>query len=70
MKNNNHKEILITCRRTAQSCMKHLRQKAIQVINYLLPSLPLGIDDIMKNLMRGVRWSFNSLGLTLKLLYA
>lgn len=32
MKNNNHKEILITCRRTAQSCMKHLRQKAIQVI--------------------------------------
>ncbi|VVC24393.1 Helicase superfamily 1/2, ATP-binding domain,Helicase, C-terminal,P-loop containing nucleoside [Cinara cedri] len=30
MKNNNHKEILITCRRTAQSCMKHLRQKAIQ----------------------------------------
>lgn len=32
MKNSNHKEILITCRRTAQSCMKHLRQKAIQVI--------------------------------------
>lgn len=32
MKNNNHKEILITCRRTAQSCMKHLRQKAIQVM--------------------------------------
>lgn len=31
MKINNHKEILITCRRTAQSCMKHLRQKAIQV---------------------------------------
>ncbi|KAL4142943.1 hypothetical protein QTP88_005331 [Uroleucon formosanum] len=30
MKNNNHKEILITCRRTAQSCVKHLRQKAIQ----------------------------------------
>lgn len=44
MKNNNHKEILITCRRTAQSCVKHLRQKAIQVINYLLPSLPLRID--------------------------
>ncbi|VVC26797.1 Helicase, C-terminal,Helicase superfamily 1/2, ATP-binding domain,P-loop containing nucleoside [Cinara cedri] len=29
-KNNNHKEMLITCRRTAQSCMKHLRQKTIQ----------------------------------------
>lgn len=36
MKNNNHKEILITCRRTAQSCMKHLRQKAIQVIYYII----------------------------------
>lgn len=33
MKMNNHKEIIITCRRTAQSCMKYLRQKAIQVIN-------------------------------------
>lgn len=36
MKNNNHKEILITCRRTAQSCMKHLRQKAIQVIFFII----------------------------------
>lgn len=42
MKNNNHKEILITCRRTAQACMKHLRQKAIQV-NFSIQVKPLNI---------------------------
>ena len=30
-KTNNHKEMLTSCKRVAQYCMKHWRQKAMQV---------------------------------------
>lgn len=30
-KTNNHKEMLISCKKVAQHCMRHWRQKAMQV---------------------------------------
>lgn len=65
-KTNNHKEMLISCKKVAQHCMKYWRQKAMQVRIFCINGLYLCICKYFWMFSEIVMYFFNYYSVTKK----